>query len=71
VSSPRESKAVADFEAFVAGTRDQCSREALDAGVRAAFRRGAATSILVAAERAGALRDDPELHPYYYWALGR
>jgi hypothetical protein len=66
--SPREARRVANFEAFLAGLREECSREVLDAGVRAAFRRGDARAILVAAERLGALRDDPPLHPYYYWA---
>jgi hypothetical protein len=66
--SAREARRVADFEAFLAGLREECSHEVLDAGVRAAFRRGDARAILVAAERFGALREDPTLHPYYYWA---
>ncbi len=66
--SAREARRVADFEAFLAGSRGRCSHAVLDAGVRAAFRRGDARSILIAAERLGTLRDDPTLHPYYYWA---
>jgi hypothetical protein len=67
--SPREARRVGEFESFLAGSRERCSREALDVGVRAAFRSGDARSILLAAERLRTLRDDPALHPYYYWAL--
>jgi hypothetical protein len=66
--SPHEARRVAEFDAFLAGSRAQCSYEALDAGVRAAFRSGDVSSILQAAERLRTLRDDPELHPFVYWA---
>ena len=66
--SSREVLGIAEFDAFLAGSRTTCSHEALDAGVRAAFRRADAGSILLAAERLATLREDPELHPYFYWA---
>jgi len=69
LASPCEARRVGEFESFLTGSRERCSREALDVGVRAAFRSGDARSILLAAERLRTLRDDPALHPYYHWAL--
>lgn len=67
--SPRERAQLAEFESFVAGSRSQCSFDALESGFRDALRRGDACQIREAADRAGAwVRTDPTLHPYVYWA---
>jgi hypothetical protein len=67
--SVREQQQVAEFRSFVAGHGDECSVEALEAGLRDAHRRLDAEAILAAARQTGAwLRSDPMLHPYIFWA---
>ena len=70
--TPREERFLREFDAYVDGSSESCSSEALEAGFRRAFRADDPGPIVVAARRAGPAVDaDRDLWAYARWAEHR